>query len=195
MPRYYAVAIGELDPDFLSTCIQEFLEQKHGLPVNWSHCGILVEGHELESMNGIWDATGRGFEHCTVDEACDFGAAKIRHKVPLAVSNAWAAGGWLRGNRGRWYANAQYILYVMPAWLRKFTGWILPKFVKKWFANGRAFQVCSEAVHYFILDNVAGAEEVLKAVGSGDTTDPFEVMKAAYHLDGGSIPISMVPRA
>lgn len=192
MVKFYAVAIGELKPDFVSSRIQRFLSDKHGVDVNWSHCGILIEDHPAQTMNGIWDATGRGFEHCTLEEALDHGQAVIRHKVPLHVENEWAAGGWCRGNRGRWYAHAQYILYVMPKWMRTVLGAILPGPIKKLFANGRALQVCSEAVHYFILDNVANSKESLDAIGGGDTTDPFEVIFAAYHMDGAAVPISMV---
>jgi hypothetical protein len=194
MARYYAVAFGELKPDFVSSRIQSYLSHKHGLPVDWSHCGILVEGHELETMNGVWDSTGRGFERCTLEEALDNGHAVMRHKVLLPVFNPWAAGGWCRGNKGRWYARAQYVLYFMPRWMRTVLGKVLPGPIKKLFANGRALQVCSESLHYFILDNVPKAEETLNAIGGGDTTDPFEVIKAAYHLAEGAIPISMVPR-
>lgn len=192
MPRYYAVAIGELNPDFVSRRIQNYLTEKHGIPVNWSHCGILVEGHPIPEMNGVWDSTGRGFERCTLDEALDYGEAVLRHKVLLPVENEFAAGGWCRGNRGRWYARAQYLLYVLPAKARRFLGRILPGFIKKLFANGRALQVCSESLHYFIFDNVKGADEALKAIGSGDTTDPFEAIFAAYVLADGAVPVSMV---
>ena len=194
MVKIYAIAIGEKNPDFVSSRIQSFLSHKHGVEVNWSHCGILVEGHPVPRFNGVWDSTGRGFERCSLDEALDHGQAVIRHQVPLAVENTWAAVGWCRGNVGRWYARAQYILYFIPHWGRTVLGYILPGFIKKLFANGRALQVCSESLHYFMLDNVPGAEEVLKAAGGGDTTDPFQAIFAAYHLHDGAVPASMVPR-
>jgi hypothetical protein len=142
MPRYYAIAVGEVKPDFVSSAIQRYLTEKHGKPINWSHCGILVEG-DYETT--VWDATGRGFEPCTLNEALGNGKAVLRHKVELDVMNAAMALGWLRGNRGRWYAHAQYVLFFMPKWLRHAMSWILPGFIKKLFSNGRAFQVCSEA--------------------------------------------------
>lgn len=178
--KFYAIAVGELKPDFVSRMIQDYLTEEHGVPVNWSHCGVEVEG-SLDS-DGVWDATGRGFEHCSMDECLGFGKAVVRHRIELKVRNPDRALGWLYGNRGRWYARAQYILYFMPGWLRAFCGKVLPSPVKKLFANGRALQVCSEAVDYFMVDNVDGAEAVLRKHGDGDTTDPLELVNAAYEV-------------
>lgn len=185
MTRFYAIAIGELQPDFVSSAIQRYLTEKHLTPVNWSHCGILVEETPDGIPPGVWDATGRGFEHCTLEEALH-GPSVIRHKVELKVRNPAMALGWCYGNRGRWYARAQYVLYFMPAWMRKLCGMVLPGFVKKVFHNGRALQVCSEALDYFMRDNVEGADRLLTDwAGDGDRTDPYQAIMAAYELRDG----------
>lgn len=186
MTRFYAIAVGELAPDFVSRRIQDFLTEKHGVPVDWSHCGLLVEGHPDPDMDGVWDSTGRGFERCTLEEALDHGEAVLRRKILLPVRNEWEAAGWLKGNRGRWYARAQYVLYFLPPWGRRLLGRVLPGFVKKLFANGRALQVCSESLHYFIYDNVLGGPELLQQFGSGDVTDPYQAIVACESISGAS---------
>lgn len=175
--RFYAVAIGEKNPDFISHSIQEYLSHKYDRPVNWSHCAIEVEGSALH--DGIWDSTGRGFEWSPKEEALDNGASIIRMRTPLPVKDQQVALGWLFGNRGRSYSNLQYALYLLPMWLQRLLGKILPAGVKHWFANGRAASVCSESLYYFIKDNCVGAENW---PDDGDRVDPYEVIMNAYRL-------------
>lgn len=175
--RFYALAIGEKNPDFISHSIQEYLSHKHGLPVDWSHCAIEVEGSAFH--DGIWDSTGRGFEWCPKGLALEDGKSVVRHRTPLPVKEQQVALGWLLGNRGRAYSNLQYALYLLPMWLQKILASILPKFVRHWFANGRASAVCSESVYYFIRDNCAGAENWPE---DGDRVDPYQVIMNAYRL-------------
>lgn len=170
-PKFYALAIGELKPDFLSSRIQKYLSLKHGLEVNWSHNAILVEGAGPE-FDGVWDSTGRGFKRCTIEEATDNGAAVIRVQVELQVKCPQKALGWLLGNQDRWYANLQYVLYILPPGLARWIGRILPSFIRKLFANGRALSVCSETLGYFILDNCVGADRNL-VLWDGDRVDPY----------------------
>lgn len=173
MPKFSLIAIGELKPDFLSSRIQSYLTHKHGIDVNWSHIGLLVE--DWPEFEGVWDHTGRGFERCSLADALDQGHAVIRKKIPLRVKSAERAGGWLLAKRGSWYANLQYALYILPPRLARICGKILPGFIRKLFSNGRALGVCSETIGYFIQDNCYGAD-THPLLMDGDRLDPFMVV-------------------
>lgn len=185
--RFYLLAIGELNPDFLSGRIQSYLTRKHGVDVDWSHIALLVEGYG-DRGDGVWDHTGRGFERCSLEEALDNGGAVARRKIELRVRNAAEAVGWLRGKRGSWYANLQYALYVLPIPVARLLGKLLPTYIRKQFANGRALGVCSETIGYFIQDNCEGAEDH-PLLMDGDRLDPFMAVIAGQEFevqaDGG----------
>ena len=179
-PAFYFLAIGELKPDFLSKRIQDYLTVKHGVDVDWSHIALLVEGMG-PAYDGVWDHTGRGFERCPLEEALDNGHAVIRRRVKLRVRNPWECVGWLRGKRGSWYANLQYVLYFLPIPVARLLGKGLPKPIRKLFANGRALGVCSETAGYFVQDNCEGAESH-PLLEDGDRLDPFMAVIVAQEF-------------
>lgn len=182
MYQFYLLCIGELKPDYVSSNIQEYLTDKYGRPVNWSHCAIEVVGPNVRPDERVWDATGRGFEPGTMEKALDDGLAVARHRIRLPVKDAGEAMGWLRGKRGAGYSNLQYILFApCPAWLRKFLHWILPTALLKMFKNGRRRVVCSEVIGWFMRDNHPTAHQDPRlGEEEMDRFDPFLAPSVAF---------------
>lgn len=181
--KFYAITIGEINPDRFSRAIQRGLTERHGVEVNWSHAAILVE--DAGSMSGVWDSTGRGFAQCTLGEALDQGGCEIREQVQLNVVDHLGALGWLRAFRGTPYANAQYLLFT-PKWMHRLARWLFPKFIRKFIRNGKWLSFCSESVAHFIRDNCIHSYTGIRAeldpelsVEACDEIDPFLVVPLA----------------
>lgn len=179
--KFYACAIGEKKPDFVSSRIQEFLTWLYGLNVDWSHCGIEVENCADDS--GFWDSTGKGFLRGPVEVALDHGEAVMRKRFELKVEHPFGACLWLRGCQGKTYSQGQYLLFLVlmlpfpvQALIKKFT----PKMIKVICRNGAGKLVCSEALGRFIKDNCPGAfADPRLAEDKLDDLDPYEVMLIA----------------
>jgi hypothetical protein len=181
--KFYALAIGHLNPDAESSAIQWGLSRKYGVPVNWSHCALLVEGgtEALARFNGVWDLTARGWDQCTVEELFD--GAVARHKIKLNIIDDELACGWLLGYRKTPYSILQFFTSV-PDWMRSLAKMLLPEFILKKFANGKAAGYCSEGIARFIVDNCPTASGDLRLSDSEcDRCDPFKLIPIA--LDYG----------
>lgn len=169
--KFSLILIGELRPDFVSECIQEFLTDRHGLEVNWSHAALLVE--DAEKYSGIWESTGKGFAQNTLAGALD--KSVIRHQIELNVAGEWAAIGWLKGFKGTAYSTAQYLLFV-PKWMRWIGSLIFPAGFRKIVRNGKARSFCSESMAHFIRDNCKNAEDDPGlSIEACDEIDPYLV--------------------
>lgn len=154
--RFEIVAIGEIDPDFLSSRIQK------GIGADYSHVGILVDDRLL------WHATGKGF-HCSQIQD-ELKGSVIRRRVGIPVFDESFARGWLNGRKGTRYSNLQYLGFIFP-FLR-----FLP-FVD----NGRKEVVCSEIAADFIVDCAIVHNDRL---ADTDWIDPKECMDIAAELFG-----------
>lgn len=176
--RFYLITVGEINPDTLSTCIQEYLTARHGVPVKKSHAAILVE--DAGKWSGVWESMGDGFKG-PKDPVKALEGSEIRDKILLNVGNPLQAIRWLREFLGTPYANMQYLLFA-PKWLRVASRYFLPRFILKFIKNGRMLSFCSESVAHFIRNNCvsnAGAdafEDPALSPERCDEIDPFLIV-------------------
>lgn len=181
--RFFLLAIGEKNPDFFSKEIQDGLSKMYGVKVDWSHIALLVESGD-PMFAGVWDLTSRGWDHCGLNEALDNGGAVIRKKIQLNVIDSARACGWLLGYRKTPYSRLQFFL-SLPKWILAIFDFILPKFVKRWFKNGKARGYCSEGLARFMFDNCPTASgDPRLSDDACDTCDPFKVV--GISLDYGT---------
>lgn len=170
--KFSFIAIGESKPDFVSNRIQYYMSLLHKRVIDWSHAALLVEDAGKDS--GVWDLTGRGFDHCSLKEALE--GSVMRRKVYLNVKDPHEAIGWLKGYRGTEYSNLQYCLFIFPERFRRVLSWIMPGFLRKIFRNGKGMGVCSEGVARFIFDNCPTATGDKRLSDRAcDEIDPYEV--------------------
>lgn len=168
--KFYHLSIGEVEPDLFSHAIQEGLTLKYGKPINWSHSAILVEDADEDS--GLYDSTERGFAKGTLEHALDEGRSVIRIQTLLKIKNEYKALGWLQGFIGTEYSLIGFAVFL-PQWCRSLAQFLLPAFVIKKFANGRAGSFCSESTAWFMRDNCPGAlQDLLLSELNCDRVDP-----------------------
>ena len=130
MYEFEVIAIGEIDPDTLSSGIQAWIDE------NYSHLAILVDGKR------IFHATEKGFHESTLEKELE--GSVIRHRIKIHFNNDLEraeALGWLRGKIGAKYGWLQYVGYFFP-------------FINhlKWVKNNRSETVCSEVVADWLYD-------------------------------------------
>lgn len=150
--KFSILAVGELEPDFVSKRIQHFLK------TDYSHSAILVEDFM------VYHATGKGFHAIPLHSLLPGHA--LRHKIDFELPDAQShyACGWLQGALGHEYSQSQYLGFLFP-------------FLKRWVANGNSKTVCSEAVGQFMFDclNVKDAR-----LYECDFLSPKDVTEIAY---------------
>lgn len=155
------IALGEVKPDFVSSCIQRKIR------ANYSHIAILKDG------KFVFHATGKGVNRTTLDRLLADGPCVIRRRVEIPVENEDIAYGWLLGRLGLRYSNLQYLGFIFP-FLR-----FLP-FVN----NGRREAVCSELGADFVVDCSNQKWIASKAYGDCDFIDPKQCMDIAAGIFG-----------
>lgn len=106
------ICIGEIKPDFVSKWIQRGLSWLHGVPVNYSHIGILIDETRL------FHATGKGFhESPLVEELSEGTGSLIRERYELlgmTEGDEREFLGWLDGHKDTYYSNLQYVGILFP---------------------------------------------------------------------------------
>lgn len=172
--KFELIAIGEINKDFGSNCIEKYLCSKHEKIINWSHVGILIDGDIL------WDSTSRGFRSSSL-KSPKYDNNIIRRHIRLNVENDDHALGWLCGFKGTPYAIAQYLLFLpTPNFVRNIFKFIMPKFILNKINSKRSESFCSESTAHFIRDNcVEGNSDSRLDVSACDIIDPYDVMVIA----------------
>jgi hypothetical protein len=128
--KFEVIAIGEIDPDTLSTGIQAWIDE------NYSHLAILVDDTR------VFHATEKGFHESTLEK--ELVGSVIRKRIEIRFDNDLQraeALGWLRGKIGAKYSFMQYLGYFFPLINHL-----------KWIKNQRSETVCSEVVGDWLYD-------------------------------------------
>jgi hypothetical protein len=156
--KFEILAIGELEPDFVSRRIQRYLG------TDYSHIGILVDGLWL------YHATGIGFH--MVPLAAFLPGHAIRHRFAweLDRDTTQYALGWLEGCVGCEYSQSQYLGFLFP-------------FLRPFVANGKSKTVCSEAGAQFMFDCLKVREPRLFACDWINPKDIVEICHGAKRAD------------
>jgi hypothetical protein len=178
--RFYAITIGEKDPDFGSSFIQWGLSLIHKKKVNKSHACILVE--DGGKWSGVWESMGDGF-HGPKDPEKSFAKGIVRDKILLDVEDPLEAIEWLREFLGTPYARAQYLQFL-PEKFRRIAKHFVPRFIMKMIVNGKWLSFCSESVAHFIRCNCRWAYEDpdLQPIAC-DRIDPFKITAIAKRYE------------
>lgn len=150
--RFEILAVGEIDPDFVSSRIQKFLG------TDYSHSAILVDGEH------VYHATGKGFHRMPLLELLPGHAIRHRISFELEGEKAAYARGWLDGCIGIEYSNSQYLGFFFPL-------------IRPFLRNKRAKLICSEVVGEF-MDECLGIRDY--RLVCCDFLSPKDVTEIAY---------------
>ncbi len=159
--KFEIIAIGEVEPDFVSRCIQRFSK------ANYSHIAILLDDCIL------YEAVGEGVRKSSVAEMMAVKPHAIRRRVELPVKSECCSLTWLEANVGKKYGLIQYLGFLFP-----FLRWL--PFVK----NGKREVVCSEFGADFVMCCTKLGHIAEQAYGTGDWVLPPQAMDVAAGLYG-----------
>ncbi len=130
--KFSVIAIGEVEPDSLSTEIQRYME------TDYSHWAIVVD-HENGLPPEVFEAVSPIFRKTTLKEATDESVIRHQFDFDLTRDQQFFAYGWLIGSLGKEYSWTQYAGYFT-----KFARWLVNNKDSKF--------VCIEAVADFVRD-------------------------------------------
>ncbi len=125
--KFSILAVGEIDPDFVSRRIQRFMG------TDYSHCVILMDD------KWCYHATAEGFNMRPISTLLPDHIIRQRFDFELDAINSMFAAGWLQGALGHEYSQSQYLGFLFP-------------FLQRFVANGNSKTVCSEAAGQFMFD-------------------------------------------
>lgn len=159
--RFELLALGEVQPDFVSRRIQRFEK------TNYSHVAVLVDGYL------VYHAIGAGVCRTTLNDLLADGPCVIRRRVVIPVHSECCAKTWLDAQLGKKYSLWQYLGFLFP--LARFLPWV---------NNGAREVVCSEFGAQFVGSCSVRSYEALQKYTDTDFVGPKLALDVAAKLFG-----------